>query len=437
MATAATNETKPAETKPEDNKPVSTVGVDMGADRLFFAAHAESGLEASHIRAIAGQEHQKILADTGSPEKAVEALDKLKASGAISEGMAAIYRDALVHAGGDSNKFAERIVEKRQDIAAQITKDMESSPLAAISILDNMNRTMTDRQVDKRSQVAYESLLKVHNNDVTALKASIDRAAEAGQLSQANAVIVKNAVEQAGTDAARFGRMMSENKDGLSELALIQASTKPVGNSPQNSGAGDFSNMFGGLADSPIMNLINQIMMAVTGGKMDFTSMFANIQKKLGENGDKPEQTAAATNQPAQATSVTASGPQQEQPAATVTEPHKPAVEQAGSTAAIVAETAAPQSDAKSTAPIMTTTVTDSTGITEDTTPTVDLQTGSMTIGGLSMSNRFGGLANPAESQVTQLDPHVDPDLQTRPTLVSAAYDTTGMSSRFNLGLMA
>ncbi|MCL4678824.1 MAG: hypothetical protein KJ017_09565 [Alphaproteobacteria bacterium] len=417
---------------------LSTNPAESGLDRMAMAVRQDSGLQDNHVRDIALQSHRMMLQNLGGPEQALRALESLKSAGAITEGMATIYREALTSAGGDSAKFADTIVQRRQEMADTIARDLTSSPMTALAMLDNIDAGMTATQVEARSRMAYESLLQVNNNDMTAVNASIDRALETGQLNAQNATVIKDAAQRAGTDAARFAQLMSENKDGLAQLALVQAQQgagRPAG--PAAAG-GDMSSMFGNMQDNPLMQMFNKLIMAFTGGKMSLESIMQNMQngpQQQAAGGQTPGPSgtpAGTTTTPGATTTPTGTGAGQDQTATATVAPvvTQPAATDINLTGATTLTGGAlgsgtypgfnfldddmfsfgldsPQFDLNSPS-IFRTSFRDDAGFNFGTTPRVNLLSGDMSINGMSPTSRFSMLSNPDPFRISLTDPRVD-----------------------------
>lgn len=417
----------------------------------MFAAHEDSGLEETHIRSSVYRAHSAMLTQMGGPEKVLEALDTLRQSGAISEGAAAIYREALTSAGGDSAKFADTIVQRRAELAQVINNDLTTGTAAGIAILDNVDRSMSAGQVQGRVKLAYESLLEVSNNDMTALNAAIDRAVEGGQLNADNARVVRNAAQQAGTDANRFAQLVSENKDGLAQLAVLQAqqgNNGPGGaTGPGGPGAGGiFGAMFAGMdPNNPLMQMINAIIMAFTNGRMNLDTI---MNRTPGQQG--PAQTAAGGAEtpgpsggetPTTSTGATTVAATQDQAASPVAATVTPEASTAGDAGTISLasyddsldiyqglnfnnsdplrlgfsdplsfdDPLGLSSPSLLTSPsIFRTSFRDDAGFNFGTTPRVDLLSGDMSINGMSPTSRFGMLSNPDPFRISVTDPRLD-----------------------------
>lgn len=392
-----------------------------------------------------------MLERLGGPQQAIQALDSLKSAGAITDSMATIYREALTSAGTDSAKFADTIVQRRQEMADTIARDLTSSPATALAVLDNVDAGMTAQQVESRSRMAYESLLQVSNNDMAALTASIDRAVETGQLNAQNATVIKDAAQRAGTDASRFAQLMSENKDSLAQIALLQAqqgANNP--NGPSAAAGGNMSNIFGNMQDNPFMKMINQIIIAFTGGKMSLESLMQNAQNRDGQGGPRqqtpegPGSTAGRTNPTTTgpATVAGTAGATQDQAASPVaaTVAPEPASTDASAGPVTLASTdlnlggyqgfdwmdndlfgprlndplsfdstLGLSSPSLLTSPsIFRTSFRDDAGFNFGTTPRVDLLSGDMSINGMSPTSRFGMLSNPDPLRISVTDPRLD-----------------------------
>lgn len=434
-------------------QPVSPAATEAGLERVMFAAHEDSGLEETHIRSAAYRAHSAMLTGMGGPEKIIEALDALRQSGAISEGASAIYREALTSAGGDSAKFADTIVQRRAELAQAINNDLTAGPAAAIAILDNVDRSMSAGQVQGRVKLAYESLLEVSNNDMTALNASIDRAVEGGQLNADNARVIRSAAEQAGTDANRFAQLVSENKDGLAQLAVLQAQQGGNGpggaTGPGGPGAGGiFGAMFAGMdSNNPLMQMINAIIMAFTNGRMNLETVMnrpsgqqgpaqtpeGGAGTQAGPAGGETPTTAGTSAGPAVVTpEVAATGAETGPGTTTVAEP------EAGVTTLAASDlsfgdyqgidwsndalfgfgqndplsfdgTLGLNSPSPLDSPsIFRTSFRDDAGFNFGTTPRVNLLSGDMSINGMSPTSRFGMLSNPDPFRISLTDPRVD-----------------------------
>lgn len=420
---------------------LSTNPAESGLDRMAMAVRQDSGLQDNHVRDIALQSHRMMLQNLGGPEQALRALESLKSAGAITEGMATIYREALTSAGGDSAKFADTIVQRRQEMADTIARDLTSSPMTALAMLDNIDSGMTAAQVEARSKMAYESLLQVNNNDMAAVNASIDRAIETGQLNAQNATVIKDAAQRAGTDATRFAQLMSENKDGLAQLALVQAQQGAGRPSGPDAAGGNMSSMFGNMQDNPLMQMFNKLIMAFTGGKMSLESIMQNIQngpqqQAAGGQTPGPGGTPAGTTTPPGATTTTPAGTgvaQDQTPAPTTVAPvvaEPPAttdINLAGATTltggALGSGTYpgfnfldddmfslgldSPQFGLNSPS-IFRTSFRDDAGFNFGTTPRVNLLSGDMSINGMSPTSRFGMLSNPDPFRISLTDPRAD-----------------------------
>lgn len=408
-----------------------------------------------------------MLERLGGPQQAVQALDSLKAAGAITDSMATIYREALTAAGTDSAKFADTIVQRRQEMADTIARDLTSSPATALAMLDNVDAGMTAQQVESRSRMAYESLLQVSNNDMAALTASIDRAVETGQLNAQNATVIKDAAQRAGTDASRFAQLMSENKDSLAQIALLQAqqgANNP--NGPSAAAGGNMSNIFGNMQDNPFMKMINQIIMAFTGGKMSLESLMQNAQNRDGQGGPRQQTPEGATSGPgstAGRTNPTTAGPatvagtagaNQDQTPSPVAAAVTPEASTAGDPGTISLASYDDSLDLYqglnfnnddllglgfndpltfddhlsltspsllTTPSIFRTSFRDDAGFNFGTTPRVDLLSGDMSINGMSPTSRFSMLSNPDPLRISLTDPRFD---LTAPSL-SESFATT------------
>lgn len=438
---ATTQDGQQAEQRPPQQTP-SPAAAEAGLERVMFAVREGGDLQESHIRAIAIRSHAEMLSQMGGPEGVVQALETLKQSGAISEGMATIYREALTAAGTDSSKFADTIIQRRNDIARTIDNDMGTSPGIAISILDNTDKGMSAEQIQGRAQLAYQSLLMVSNNDMATLNATIDRAVENGQLNAQNAVVIRNAAQQAGTDAARFAQLVSENKDGLAQLAVIQAS-QPGQSGPASGLAG----LFGGdMSNNPMMQFINTIIMAFTGGQMNLESLMGRVRERA-QGADAAPQTAAPGGQPPGQTAApetaTADASGARPAGSGVTS--GPEAQPQGGTDSPAAEAPASEivltgysglgtgaysgfsfmnddylnlgyglDDPLLNSPLLTnpsifrTTFRDDPGFSFGATPRVNLLAGDMSINGMSPTSRFGMLSNPDPLRISLIDPTLD-----------------------------
>lgn len=424
-----------------DPAAIETNKADAAIDRLNISLREGATLNDGALRAMALQAHSDIMAEAGSQERALQSLDALKAQGAVSEGMATVYREALEASGGDSRAFAAHIVENKDRISQAVTQDLATSPTMAVSLFNNFDKGMSAEGVQGISQVAYESLLKVSDNNMETLTATIDSAVEAGQLNADNAAVIKQAAQTAGTDSARFAQLMAENKDSLSEIVVLQAGQRTPGSpdgpaAAAGGGTNALSNMFGG-ADNPFMQFLNALIMAFTGGKSDFNSLFDNI--KNGNNGTAgPGQEGQRDVAAAEPATRTPAEPAKPEPVAAAGDGAETRTAGADTEVETVAHEAGAESrEAEARAPIMATAVVDTTGITAETAPVVDHESGGVSIGGLPVVDRFGMNANPDPMLIASLDPFMDPALQTGAGVTNASYESTGQPYKWDLGLMA
>ena len=78
---------------------------------------ANGSVSDADLRQAAKRAYEDLLQKTGGPNQAAASLSLLQQSGALNEGIANQFRGAMTIANGNSDKFAEEIVKRRQDLS--------------------------------------------------------------------------------------------------------------------------------------------------------------------------------------------------------------------------------------------------------------------------------------------------------------------------------
>ncbi|MBK6896446.1 MAG: hypothetical protein IPH06_07635 [Alphaproteobacteria bacterium] len=78
---------------------------------------ANGSVSDADLRQAAKRAYEDLLQKTGGPNQAAASLSLIQQSGALNEGIANQFRGAMTIANGNSDKFAEEIVKRRQDLS--------------------------------------------------------------------------------------------------------------------------------------------------------------------------------------------------------------------------------------------------------------------------------------------------------------------------------